>query len=163
MVGLKRSSERLALLNDEMRESGKYWLWFGQLRQCITLVILVEGRDLGSFQILALLVSSIITQALALHICPHKCQNQNSFSFINEYAVSVYLYIMLVLSHFNGQEEHRIIGPQIKNLIGWALFFLLSGVVLMNLVKALINDFKAIKLKIKKKIAERRSAQKYVE
>jgi hypothetical protein len=159
MVGLKRSSERLAILNDEMRESGKYWLWFGLLRQCITLVILVEGRDLGSFQILALLVSSIFTQALALHLCPHKCKTQNAFSFINEYAVSVYLYLMLVLSHFN--REHLIIGAHTQNLIGWALFSLLSGVVLMNLGKAVINDFRAIKLKIKKKMAERRSAQKY--
>jgi hypothetical protein len=60
ILGLKRSSEKLNSLNNEFRESGKYWRWYGLLRQCITLVILVEGKDLGSFQILALLVSSII-------------------------------------------------------------------------------------------------------
>ena len=68
---------------------------------------------------------------------------------------------MLLLSHLNRQEEDRIIGPEIKNSVGWVLFYLLSGVVLINLVKALIIDFKAIKLKIIKMIAERRSAKKY--
>jgi hypothetical protein len=69
---------------------------------------------------------------------------------------------MLLISHLNNQDDNRAIDPQIKNSLGWALFFLLSSVVLINLVKALINDFKAIKLKIKKKIIERRSIQKYI-
>ena len=70
---------------------------------------------------------------------------------------------MLLLSHLNNQDDNRNIDPEIKNSLGWALFFLLSSVVLINLVKALVNDFKAIKLKIKKKIMERRPVQKYVE
>jgi hypothetical protein len=175
MVGLKRSSERLAALNDKMRESGKYWMWFKLLRQCITLVILIEGRDLGSFQILALLVFSIFSLSLALKINPYKCQIQNYFTFMNEFAVSIYLYLMLLLSYLNIQEEDGIIGLKIKNWIGWALFSLLSGVVLINLIKALINDYKvlklkiialmnylkALKLKIKNKFAESSPVQKY--
>jgi len=96
---------------------------------------------------------------------------------MNEFAVSVYLYLMLILSHLNREEEDLIIGPKIKNWIGWALFSLLSGMVLINLVKALINDykaiklkikalmnyFKALKLKIKKMFAECSPVQKYVE
>jgi hypothetical protein len=70
---------------------------------------------------------------------------------------------MLLLSHLNNQDDNQNIDPEIKNSLGWALFFLLSSVVLINLVKALVNDFKAIKLKIKKKIMERRPVQKYVE
>ena len=96
---------------------------------------------------------------------------------MNEFAVSVYLYLMLILSYLNIQEDDRIIGLKIKNWIGWALFSLLTGVVLINLVKALINDykaiklkikalmnyFKALKLKIKKMFAECSPVQKYVE
>ena len=55
---------------------------------------------------------------------------------------------MLMLSFLNLQEDDGIIGLKIKNWIGWALFSLLIGVVLINLIKALINDYKAIKLKI---------------
>ena len=66
---------------------------------------------------------------------------------------------MLLLSHLNNQDDNQNIDPEIKNSLGWALFFLLSSVVLINLVKALVNDFKAIK----KKIMERRPVQKYVE
>jgi hypothetical protein len=55
---------------------------------------------------------------------------------------------MLLISHLNNQDDNRAIDPQIKNSLGWALFFLLSSVVLINLVKALINDYKALKLKI---------------
>ncbi len=60
LMGLRKGSEKLASLNEGMRETGKYWRWYELLRQCLTLVILVEGRDLGSFQILALLASSIL-------------------------------------------------------------------------------------------------------
>jgi hypothetical protein len=162
LLGLRQDSEKLPSLNEGMRESGKYWRWYELLRQCLTMVILVEGRDLGSFQILALLVSSLFAQALTLHFKPYEDPWQNAFSFFNEYAVSVFLYLMLLLSDLNRleEEEEGTRGLQVREIVGWALLALMTTVVLVNFAKAIFFDIKALKLFFMKKLAKLRASQK---
>jgi len=160
LLGLRQDSEKLSSLNEGMRESGKYWRWYELIRQCLTMVILVEGRDLGSFQILALLVSSLLAQALTLHFKPYEDPWQNAFSFFNEYAVSVFLYLMLLLSDLNRVEEEGTRGLQVREIVGWALLALMTTVVLVNFAKAIFFDIKALKLFFMKKLAKLRASQK---
>jgi hypothetical protein len=159
LIGLRKESEKLSSLGEGMRETGKYWRWYELLRQCLTLVILVEGRDLGSFQILALLVSSLLAQSLTLHLKPHQDPWDNAFQFFNEYAVSIYLYLMLLLSDLNRLEEGTG-GPQVREVVGWALLGVIALVVAVNLAKAIVVDIKALKMFLKKKFAYFRASHK---
>ena len=64
-------------------------------------------------------------------------------SLFNEIAVSLYLYIMLALTEFSGENP-------LRDELGWSLFILISFTILFNLLKALTCDlitFKQLFLK----------------
>ena len=56
--------------------------------------------------------------------------------FFNEMAISLYLYMMLILTDFNY--------GKFRNQLGWALLILVKLTVFINLMKALYYDSKSL-------------------
>ena len=80
-----------------MKKSGKYWNWIVVARECLTIVILVVGKDLKLFQVMILLLFSILSQVLWFHLMPFKKISDNIWGILNEAAVSIYLYLMIIV------------------------------------------------------------------
>ena len=69
----------------------------------------------------------------------------NSMLLFNEIMVSMYLYLLICLTDFMGENDYR-------DYIGWALLLLVAFTVLVNLVKFLIVcDWLYLIRKIRKK------------
>jgi hypothetical protein len=70
----------------------------------------------------------------------------NRMLLFNEIMVSVYIYLLLCLTDFMGENDYR-------DLIAWVLLFIVVFTVLINLLKfLLVCDWCYIIRKIKKKI-----------
>ena len=80
---------------------------------------------------------------------PFEDRKINIWGFFNEVAVSIYLYLMIVVNHLNMKEEY---GIDLRLKIGWALLILVILTVLANLIKAIIVDIRSIHSWIKQKI-----------
>jgi len=61
-----------------------------------------------------------------------------AINVFNEIATSVYLYLMMALTDFIGENP-------LRNNIGWALLALVMIVVIINAIKACINCYPIIK------------------
>ncbi len=81
---------------------------------------------------------SLVTQIGVLVIWPFKSSLMNVHLLFNEFCVSLYLYIMLILTDFAGSNP-------IRDECGWALVFLLMIVQFVNFCKFLYNLCVAIK------------------
>jgi len=123
-----------------MEKSGKYWNWFVVARECLTVFILVIGKDLKLFQVLFLLVSSGLSQALWIQLMPYKERSVNLWGLSNEIVVSVYLYLIIVVTYLNMQEEPDI---DLREKIGWFLLVLVFTTLLVNLIKAIVSDIRS--------------------
>jgi len=77
-----------------------------------------------------MLIISFFFQALLLNNKPFEENSDNYFKLFNEVCVTIYLYIMLCLTDFQGQNN-------LREEQGWALIILLGTVILVNLVKAI--------------------------
>ena len=66
-------------------------------------------------------------------------------AMFNELAASVYLYIMMLLTDFWGENT-------LRDKVGWGLLFFLSVVVLFNLAKVFWGFFYWVSSKVKKYI-----------
>jgi predicted membrane protein len=76
---------------------------------------------------------------------PMLTKADNKMLFFNEIIVSIYLYLLICLTDFMGENDFR-------DLIGWALLVLVAITVLVNLVKFLIVcDWLYLIRKIRKK------------
>jgi hypothetical protein len=61
-----------------------------------------------------------------------------AINIFNEVAASLYLYFMIMLTDFHGENTHR-------EEIGWALLALVCGTVLINIIKTAIVSYSAVK------------------
>ena len=76
---------------------------------------------------------------------PDACCEHASLRLFNEIMVSVYIYLLLCLTDFMGENDYR-------DFIAWALLFIVVFTVLLNLLKfLLVCDWCYIIKKIKKK------------
>ena len=82
---------------------GTYWNVLILIRWIYTTLVLIFLRDHCEFQILALLISSITFQCLLLHAKPMPSPKENAFSVFNEFMVSLYLYTLIHLTDFFGE------------------------------------------------------------
>ena len=89
-------------------------------------------------QIFSLIFMSLVTQIGILVIKPFQNSKTNGHALFNEFFVSLYLYILLILSDFAG------VNP-LRDECGWALVFILMIVQLVNFLKFLFNLVLAIK------------------
>ena len=120
----------------------KYWKMLILLRWVSTIIILVPLRDFYALQILLLLASSIIFQVL--HISYLKMSSWLEYLIFNEFMVSFYLTLMLLLTDFYGKIPFR-------DEVGWALFSVVVFTVTVNLIKAVVLDGKRLSRFIKVK------------
>jgi hypothetical protein len=97
-LGLKRSLPSLSSLHQDLSPSGTYWQLYILFRQFVTLFILVIFPSHLLFQLLTLLLTSVLSLCLLLHTRPYSCPTHTRVNLANELAVATYLYLMLTLA-----------------------------------------------------------------
>jgi hypothetical protein len=80
---------------------GRYWGVIGLTRQSILCITLVCLREHSSLQILALIVQSIIMQALIVGGWPLLDLIENLMALFNELMVTVYLYVLITFTGYS--------------------------------------------------------------
>lgn len=86
---------------------GRYWNVIVLMRWSGTIIILVCLRATPEYQIILLLIVSVIFQCLSIRFKPLEEPIENRISLFNESMVSIYLYIMLGLTDFNSVNPSR--------------------------------------------------------
>jgi hypothetical protein len=99
------------------------------------MIILVTLRNNPALQILILLIISVFTQTLIIKSKPYDKILTNVVAFLNELAVSIFLYLSFLLSDFvqaqsSDIEEIRVL--EFRLLISWIMTMLLCTVVALN-------------------------------
>jgi hypothetical protein len=72
-----------------------------------TTIILITLREFNQFQIIFLMIISVAFQGLIIWGKPMLTPLENKMAFINEIFVSAYLYILLLLTDFMGENNMR--------------------------------------------------------
>ena len=121
---------------------GKNWKIIEAFRWTLTIVIIIVLRDYYSMQITSLLSISVLFQALHVKYQPIENPTEQKIIFFNELMTSLYLYLTLVLTDFNGENL-------LRDKIGFSLLVLMIFTVAVNLIKTLIKEVRDISAKIK--------------
>jgi hypothetical protein len=100
-------------------------------------MILIALRDYPCLQIPLLLVPSVAFQGLLLAYQPIDGASDNAIAVVNEFAVSLYLYLMLCLTEFTGDAS-------LRTELGNAMLYLIMLTVGLNFLKAAAGDLIAI-------------------
>jgi predicted membrane protein len=95
------------------------------------MLIMTLLRENFYLQIFPLLVISTLFQLIIVGSKPFLSKLENRMLLFNEIMVSIYLYLLLSLTDFMGDNDFR-------DMIAWALLSLVVFTVLVNLVKFLI-------------------------
>jgi hypothetical protein len=111
---------------------GVYWRALVLLRWTATMLIMTLLRNYFYLQIFTLLGISAGFQLMIVGYKPMLTMLSNRMLLFNEIMVSIYLYMLLCLTDFMGENDCR-------DFIGWALLQLVVLTVLVNLVKFLIK------------------------
>jgi len=127
---------------------GTYWNVLILIRWILTTCVLIFLRDHCEFQILCLLISSITFQCLLLHGKPMPTSKENAVSVFNEFMVSLYLYTLLHLTDFFGENRYR-------EEAGYALVGIILMSVAVNLLKFFTLIIREIRAIIQKKRLEK--------
>ncbi len=77
-----------------------YWKLLNLIRWTLTAIILIFLRDYNQFQIISLLILSVLFSCLIIGAKPFEETIKNKLSLINESIVSIYLYILICLLDF---------------------------------------------------------------
>ncbi len=101
------------------------------------MIILVTLRNNPALQILLLLIISVFTQTLIIKSKPYDKRLTNVVKFLNELAVSLFLYLSFLLSDFvqarsSDIEEIKLL--EFRLLISWIMTMLLCTVVALNFI-----------------------------
>ena len=79
-----------------------YWNLLTLVRWTLTTLILIVMKDYDEFQILSLLLISVVYSAFLIRGRPFEDSFQNKMSLFTEIVVSIYLYLLLCLTDFTG-------------------------------------------------------------
>jgi hypothetical protein len=112
-----------------------FWKPLNLFRWLLTLIILTTLNSYPVLQIQALIIFSLVYQTLILKSKPYESKLTNFISFINELAVSIYLYLSLLLSdylecQFTSSED--VI--KAKVVLSWVITLLLCCVIGINCI-----------------------------
>lgn len=129
-------------MTDNLKENSPkkliiYWNFFIFMRWVLTLVIIVTLINHPGFQILFLLVGSVIQQCLIIRSWVYSTNLRNIMSLHNEIAVSIYLYLALPLSDLYGSQTETIGEDQVfamRTQLGWAISLLICLLLFNNLI-----------------------------
>lgn len=86
---------------------GVYWNLLILIRWSLTNTILILLRDHNYAEILFLLLISYIYQIFIIIGQPYYEKLDNKISLFNEVMVSVYLYVLMMLTDYLGENEYR--------------------------------------------------------
>ena len=111
----------------------------------MTSLLLILVRDHPELQILLLIMLSVGFQTLLIAVRPFNNPSDQRMALFNELAASVYLYIMMLLTDFWGENN-------LRDKVGWGLLVFLSVVVLVNLAKVFWAFFTWVSRKVKKHV-----------
>ena len=120
-----------------------YWKLIILCRWTITNLLLVFLRSHPEIQMMLLLMLSVLFQIIMIHGKPYPDKSDQRMAVFNEIAAALYLYIMMLLTDFWGEND-------LRNEVGWALLFFLIFVVTVNLTKVFASFISWLKAKIKK-------------
>jgi Fe2+ transport system protein B len=87
---------------------GVYWNLLILIRWSLTNTILIILRDHNYGQILCLLVFSLVYQVLMVFGKPYNDKIENQISLFNEVMVSAYLYVLMMLTDYLGENTYRV-------------------------------------------------------
>jgi hypothetical protein len=107
---LESFSQKYGTLTERLNtytKIGTHWNVIILLRWLWTNTVLILFRDHCEFQILSLLITSIVFQSLILVGNPMPSPVENKVSLFNEVMVSLYLYTLLHLTDFFGVNNYR--------------------------------------------------------
>ncbi len=117
---------------------GGYWKLLTLIRWTLTAIILIFLRDYNSFQLITLLIISVIYSCLLIAGKPFKNNLKNKVYIFTECIVSIYLYILMCLTDFMGEIS-------IRELLALGLLAAIGLTILVNFVvmgKIAIQKFK---------------------
>jgi hypothetical protein len=121
-------------------------------RWTVTTAILIVVKDHNEFQILSLLITSILYSALLIAGRPFEEPLDNKMSLFTEGMVSVYLYLLLCLTNFSGQAD------LIREPLALMLVYAIGLSVLVNL----LNFARQGLVKLRALVQRRIRARKYL-
>ena len=111
---------------------GTYWVVINQVRWIITINIMIIIRDHNEMQLMILLFISWVFQALIILGQPMQSTLENNMTLFNEIMVSVYLYVLMILTDFFAETN------PCRDGCGWALVMTLLTTFSVNFIKFLV-------------------------
>jgi hypothetical protein len=87
--------------------AGRYWNPLNMIRWALTIAIMVFLNENNVAQIFTLLVVSVIVQVIMLISNPMIDKREQRIAWIIEINVSIYLYVLLLLTDFTGENNLR--------------------------------------------------------
>ena len=146
----KRSNEKFGTLIEGLRADysivGAYWNLLTLIRWTTTIIILIFLKDHNEFQILLLLMISLLFSAFLIQGRPFKDSLSNKMSLFTEIIVSIYLYILLCLTDFTATVS------TFKDQLALALVCIIGLTVIVNLIVLVKKGFIKCKKYILKKL-----------
>jgi hypothetical protein len=119
---------------DTNTKVGRYWNPLTLIRWPLTIVVLVFLNQHSVAQIFVLLAVSVIFQIMMVISNPMTDKWDQRISLIIEVSVSIYLYVLLSLTDFMGENT-------LREELGWVLTLLTGSVVAINVLKVLCKIF----------------------
>ena len=123
-----------------------YWKFLTLVRWTITTAILIFLKDHNEFQILLLLIVSLIYSCFLIRGRPFESSFENKMSLFTEIMVSVYLYMLLCLTDFMGKAS------LIRDALALTLVYIIGFAVFINLMIFVRIGFFKVKLCIMRRI-----------
>jgi hypothetical protein len=110
---------------DSNTKVGRYWNPLNLIRWAITIVIMVFLNKNSFAQVIILLVTSVIFQIMIVISNPMKEKWDRRITLMIEFSVSIYLYVLLSLTDFMGENK-------LREELGWVLTILIGSIVAIN-------------------------------
>jgi hypothetical protein len=110
---------------DTNTREGRYWNPLNLIRWALTVVVLVFLNQHSAAQIFVLLVVSVIFQIITVTGNPMTDKWDQRITWWIEVSISIYLYVLLSLTDFIGENT-------VREELGWALTILTGTLVVVN-------------------------------
>jgi hypothetical protein len=104
---------------------GRYWNTLNLIRWALTILIMVFLNQHSVAQIFILLVVSVIFQLIIIIANPMTDKWDQRITWIIEVSVSIYLYMLLSLTDFMGENA-------VREELGWVLTILTGTIIAIN-------------------------------
>jgi hypothetical protein len=127
-----------------------YWKFLTLIRWTITTAILIFLKDHNEFQILFLLILSLLYSSFLITGRPFESSFENKMSLFTEIMVSVYLYMLLCLTDFMGKASmiRDALALSLVSIIGFTVFVNLLVFVRLGFIKVKLCIMRRIRAKI---------------